>query len=211
MDAAVLLTFAAASLVLAAAPGPDILYVLAQSAQSGARAGLAVVVGLMIGCLIQTAAAAAGLAAVVAASPWLFWTIRLAGAAYLVYLAWGAWHAPVSVGQTQAERISLAVLLRRGRHQPQGADLLSGLFPAVCEQRSDGLADGLRNGTSWRCLYAVRLCGDGRLRAFCRGAFRYDSITSGSVCFEQSFGTHFPGAGCGGCSGAMTFPSSVEF
>ena len=87
---------------------------LAQSAQSGARAGLAVVVGLMIGCLIQTAAAAAGLAAVVAASPWLFWTIRLAGAAYLVYLAWGAWHAPVSVGQTQAERINLAVLLRRG-------------------------------------------------------------------------------------------------
>lgn len=114
MDAAVLLSFAAASLVLAAAPGPDILYVLAQSAQSGARAGLAVVVGLMIGCLIQTAAAAAGLAAVVAASPWLFWTIRFAGAAYLVYLAWGAWHAPVSVGQTQAERISLAVLLRRG-------------------------------------------------------------------------------------------------
>ena len=106
MDAAVLLSFAAASLVLAAAPGPDILYVLAQSAQSGARAGLAVVVGLMIGCLIQTA--------VVAASPWLFWTIRLAGVAYLVYLAWGAWHAPVSVGQTQAERISLAVLLRRG-------------------------------------------------------------------------------------------------
>ena len=92
MDAAVLLSFAAASLVLAAAPGPDILYVLAQSAQSGARAGLAVV----------------------AASPWLFWTIRLAGAAYLVYLAWGAWHAPVSVGQTQAERINLAVLLRRG-------------------------------------------------------------------------------------------------
>ena len=114
MDAAVLLSFAAASLVLAAAPGPDILYVLAQSAQSGARAGLAVVVGLMIGCLIQTAAAAAGLAAVVVASPWLFWTIRLAGAAYLVYLAWGAWHAPVSVGQTQAERINLAVLLRRG-------------------------------------------------------------------------------------------------
>jgi threonine/homoserine/homoserine lactone efflux protein len=113
MDAAVLLSFAAASLVLAAAPGPDILYVLAQSAQSGARAGLAVVVGLMIGCLIQTAAAAAGLA-VVAASPWLFLTIRLAGAAYLVYLAWGAWHAPVSVGQTQAERINLAVLLRRG-------------------------------------------------------------------------------------------------
>ena len=61
MDVAVLLSFAAASLVLAAAPGPDILYVLAQSAQSGARAGLTVVIGLMVGCLIQTAAAAAAL------------------------------------------------------------------------------------------------------------------------------------------------------
>lgn len=144
MDAAVLLTFAAASLVLAAAPGPDILYVLAQSAQSGARAGLAVVVGLMIGCLIQTAAAAAGLAAVVAASPWLFWTIRLAGAAYLVYLAWGAWHAPVSVGQTQAERISLAVLLRRGVimnvTNPKVQIFFLAFFPQFVEPGTEGVA-----------------------------------------------------------------------
>ena len=114
MDVAVLLSFAAASLVLAAAPGPDILYVLAQSAQSGARAGLTVVIGLMVGCLIQTAAAAAGLAAVVAASPWLFWTIRLAGAAYLLYLAWGAWHAPTSAQTARATVIDRSALLRRG-------------------------------------------------------------------------------------------------
>ena len=109
MDVAVLLSFAAASLVLAAAPGPDI-----QSAQSGARAGLTVVIGLMVGCLIQTAAAAAGLAAVVAASPWLFWTIRLAGAAYLLYLAWGAWHAPTSAQTARATVIDRSALLRRG-------------------------------------------------------------------------------------------------
>ena len=114
MDVAVLLSFTAASLVLAAAPGPDILYVLAQSAQSGARAGLTVVIGLMVGCLIQTAAAAAGLAAVVAASPWLFWTIRLAGAAYLLYLAWGAWHAPTSAQTARATVIDSSALLRRG-------------------------------------------------------------------------------------------------
>lgn len=103
MDVAVLLSFAAASLVLAAAPGPDILYVLAQSAQSGARAGLTVVIGLMVGCLIQTAA-----------SPWLFWTIRLAGAAYLLYLAWGAWHAPTSAQTARATVIDRSALLRRG-------------------------------------------------------------------------------------------------
>lgn len=114
MDPALLVSFAAASLVLAAAPGPDILFVLAQSAQAGARAGLAVVTGLMIGCLIQTAAAAAGLAAVVAASPVLFWAIRLAGAAYLLYLAWGAWRAPVSSSAAQASSLRQGALLRRG-------------------------------------------------------------------------------------------------
>lgn len=115
MDFAVLLSFAVTSLILAAAPGPDILFVLAQSAQAGAKAGLAVVVGLMIGCLIQTVAAAAGLAAVVAASPMLFWAIRLAGAAYLLYLAWGAWHAAVSEQSAAGvQAVSRMALLRRG-------------------------------------------------------------------------------------------------
>lgn len=114
MDYAVLVSFAVTSLVLAAAPGPDILFVLAQSAQSGARSGLAVVAGLMIGCLIQTAAAAAGLAAVVAASPVLFWAIRLAGAAYLLYLAWGAWNAPTASDSRTAQPLDYGALLKRG-------------------------------------------------------------------------------------------------
>lgn len=114
MDYAVLASFAVTSLVLAAAPGPDILFVLAQSAQSGARSGLAVVAGLMIGCLIQTAAAAAGLAAVVAASPVLFWAIRLAGAAYLLYLAWGAWNAPAASDSRTAQPLDYGALLKRG-------------------------------------------------------------------------------------------------
>ena len=114
MDFAILFSFVMTSLVLAAAPGPDILFVLAQSAQSGARAGLAIVGGLAIGCLIQTAAAAAGLAAVVAASPFLFLAIRLAGAAYLLYLAWGAWNAPVCSKAVQVTQVSRMSLLRRG-------------------------------------------------------------------------------------------------
>lgn len=114
MDFAVLFSFVMTSLVLAAAPGPDILFVLAQSAQSGARAGLAIVGGLAIGCLIQTAAAAAGLAAVVAASPFLFLAIRLAGAVYLLYLAWSAWNAPVCSKAVQVTQVSRMSLLRRG-------------------------------------------------------------------------------------------------
>ena len=186
MDVAVLLSFAAASLVLAAAPGPDILYVLAQSAQSGARAGLTVVIGLMVGCLIQTAAAAAGLAAVVAASPWLFWTIRLAGAAYLLYLAWGAWHAPTSAQTARATVIDRSALLRRGDHyecnESQGADFLFGFLSAVCNQRSDRLADGHGNGASWGDFYCLRICGHGWLRSFCWGVVGHDPFASGADC-----------------------------
>ena len=106
--------FVLTSLILAVAPGPDNLFVLVQSALYGARAGLAVVAGLLTGLVFQTIAAALGVAAVVAASPVLFWGIRLLGAAYLLYLAWGAWHAPADAGRTNVERLSPARLYRRG-------------------------------------------------------------------------------------------------
>ncbi|WP_337389867.1 LysE family transporter [Duodenibacillus massiliensis] len=90
--------FVVTSLILAVAPGPDNLFVLVQSAVYGARSGLAAVAGLVTGAALQTVAAAAGVAAVVAASDVLFWGIRILGALYLLYLAWGAWHAPHDAG-----------------------------------------------------------------------------------------------------------------
>lgn len=66
MTFSVWLTFLGASLLLSAAPGPDNLFVLAQSAVYGVRAGVTVVFGLMTGLVLQTFFAACGLAAVVA-------------------------------------------------------------------------------------------------------------------------------------------------
>lgn len=88
-------SFTVAAAVLAVAPGPDNLFVLLQSAMYGAKAGIFVTLGLCVGVLIQTLMAAFGVAAVVAASPTLLLIVQLAGAAYLLYLAWGAWSAPV--------------------------------------------------------------------------------------------------------------------
>ncbi len=88
-------SFTVAAAVLAVAPGPDNLFVLLQSAMYGAKAGIFVTLGLCVGVLIQTLMAAFGVAAVVAASPSLFLIVHLAGAAYLLYLALGAWRAPV--------------------------------------------------------------------------------------------------------------------
>ena len=98
MEPGVWSAFFAASLVLALAPGPDNLFVLVQSASLGARAGLWVVAGLLTGILMQTLAAALGVAAVVAASPTLFWALRFLVAAYLLYLAFVA----CSAGQAES-------------------------------------------------------------------------------------------------------------
>ena len=115
MTFSVWLTFLGASLLLSAAPGPDNLFVLAQSAVYGVRAGVTVVFGLMTGLVLQTFFAACGLAAVVAAVPALFMAIKLAGAAYLLYLAWGAWtHAADPVGTERAVELSPVQLWRRG-------------------------------------------------------------------------------------------------
>ncbi|MBQ4278540.1 MAG: LysE family translocator [Rikenellaceae bacterium] len=83
-----LLEFIATSSVLTLMPGPDILYVLAQSLVSGRRAGIAVALGLSSGLLVHTTAAALGLSLLIARSPTLFNIIKYAGIAYLLYMGW---------------------------------------------------------------------------------------------------------------------------
>jgi threonine/homoserine/homoserine lactone efflux protein len=94
------LTFFAASVLLALAPGPDNVFVLLHSAVHGRRAGMLVVLGLCTGLLFHTAAVALGLAAVFAASSTAFTVLKLCGAGYLLWLAWGAWQAPVGIADT---------------------------------------------------------------------------------------------------------------
>ncbi|MBK9347182.1 MAG: LysE family translocator [Burkholderiales bacterium] len=91
------LTFFGASVLLALAPGPDNVFVLLHAAAHGRRAGWLVVLGLCSGLLLHTAAVALGLAAVFAASNTAFTLLKLCGAAYLLWLAWGAWHAPAGL------------------------------------------------------------------------------------------------------------------
>ena len=111
-------SFTIAAAVLAVAPGPDNLFVLLQSAMYGAKAGIFVTLGLCVGVFIQTLLAAFGVAAVVAASPTLLMIIQFAGAAYLLYLAWGAWRAPVGsddkADASKYPRLTNFQLWRRG-------------------------------------------------------------------------------------------------
>jgi threonine/homoserine/homoserine lactone efflux protein len=78
--------FALASFLLNITPGNDMLYVASRSAAQGVRAGIVSSLGIMAGCLVHLAAAAAGLSVLLARSAMAFDIIKYIGAGYLVYL-----------------------------------------------------------------------------------------------------------------------------
>jgi threonine/homoserine/homoserine lactone efflux protein len=78
--------FALASVVLLLVPGPSVLYVVAQSAEHGRRAGLASVTGIHVGTVVHIVAATVGLSALIVASATAFTAVKLVGACYLVYV-----------------------------------------------------------------------------------------------------------------------------
>ncbi|MEM9132366.1 MAG: LysE family translocator [Actinomycetota bacterium] len=82
----ILLAFGAATLALLVLPGPAVLYIVTRSATQGRLAGLVSVAGIHVGTLVHIAAAMVGLSALLAASATAFTAVKLAGAAYLVWL-----------------------------------------------------------------------------------------------------------------------------
>jgi threonine/homoserine/homoserine lactone efflux protein len=107
--------FLAVAVLLALAPGPDNIFVLTQAAINGRVAGLLVTFGLCTGLIVHTAAVAFGVAALFKASAVAFNVVKLAGAAYLVYLAWGAFRAGAEkIPANGAKALSLKGLYVRG-------------------------------------------------------------------------------------------------
>lgn len=82
-----LISFMLATLALAVSPGPDNIFVLTQSIVNGKKFGLATVYGLMTGCIIHTTLIAFGVSEIIKRNENLFFTIKLFGAGYLLYLA----------------------------------------------------------------------------------------------------------------------------
>ena len=89
-DLPTLLAFAAAGIVLTLTPGPDMALFLGKTIGQGRAAGFAAFFGATTGIVIHTALAAFGLSALLAASETAFGVLKVAGALYLLWLAWGA-------------------------------------------------------------------------------------------------------------------------
>jgi len=107
--------FVLSSLTLALVPGPDNIFVLTQSITKGARAGIAVTLGLMTGLIVHTTAVALGVAAIFQTSQIAFDLFKYLGAAYLLYLGYLSFRDSSSVDlHTQRNPLSLIQLYRRG-------------------------------------------------------------------------------------------------
>ena len=98
-----MLAFFIAALVVAVAPGPDNLFVLAQSATHGAKAGFCVICGLCTGIVIQVTLLVLGVSALIAASPKAFFVMQCLGATYLLYLAYKSFQVRSGVILSEAQ------------------------------------------------------------------------------------------------------------
>lgn len=79
-------SFVIAVLVFLAIPGPGLLGILAATGKSGVRAGLAAIMGTMMGDWVHMLMAGVGVAALLQANPAVFKGIQYIGAAYLIYI-----------------------------------------------------------------------------------------------------------------------------
>lgn len=114
MDTYQIISFLAASILLTLLPGPDILFVVAQSITSGWRSGVAVAVGLCSGLVIHTSAVALGVATLLVKLPMALTGVKVFGAAYLLYLAYQSW-GEAGLTLAQSERgVSYPKLVKTG-------------------------------------------------------------------------------------------------
>jgi threonine/homoserine/homoserine lactone efflux protein len=109
--------FTVASLALIALPGQDMILVMSRSIAQGVRAGVVTAAGVSVGLVGHTVLATLGLGVILRTSEWLFLALKLAGAAYLLYLG---------VGLLRTRRGSLTMAATASR--PLGRLFLDGAF-----------------------------------------------------------------------------------
>ena len=78
--------FIATAVLLVITPGQDTFFILGRSLSGGRSAGIAAALGISAGSVLHTFAAALGLSALLATSPYAFMAVKFAGAAYLIYI-----------------------------------------------------------------------------------------------------------------------------
>jgi threonine/homoserine/homoserine lactone efflux protein len=116
MDLSSLLIFAGALFVAAASPGPGIAAIVARVLGRGTNGAITFTAGVALGDVVWLTVAILGLAVVAQTFHAAFLAIKYAGAAYLLYLAWKFWTAPVAAHEVEPDtsRVSRVRLFLAG-------------------------------------------------------------------------------------------------
>ena len=172
--------FLVSGILLNLTPGQDTMFILGRSLTGGVRAGVAAALGILVGSIGHTLLAALGLSAILATSSLAFTTVKLAGAAYLIYLglrlvmtrAPGP-EAPPSAAEEGAPRSAFMQGIVTNLLNPKVALFFLALLPQFIDPASEHktlafLALGatfITTGLLWCLVLAVAA---GRLQGFFR-------------------------------------------
>jgi threonine/homoserine/homoserine lactone efflux protein len=159
ISTAALFGIAAVALGLVLTPGPNMIYLVSRSIAQGRRAGMVSLLGVATGFVVYLVAAVAGLTAVFALVPEIYTALKLAGAAYLLYLAWQAVRpggnspfAPRPLPVDSARRL-YAMGLVTNLLNPKIAILYVSLLPQFIDpSRGDVAVQSFALGTTQICI-----------------------------------------------------------
>ena len=118
MESSTFIYFLTASVLLTLAPGPDILYLLTKSLSDGAKAGIILACGLVSGIVFHTTLVMVGVATSIKSSTTAILLLKIFGAAYLLFLAFGAFKSAhsgrkISLARTDS-KVAAKALYKRG-------------------------------------------------------------------------------------------------
>jgi threonine/homoserine/homoserine lactone efflux protein len=159
-----LLAFVGVAVVVIVTPGQDTALTIRNTIAGGRTAGVRTAAGVLCGQAVWALAAAIGLAALLVASEPAFVALKLAGAAYLVFLGgqalWAAVrrtaHTPVVAAAPRARELRQGMLSDLGN--PKMAAFFSSLLPQFADSFAGLMAHGLlfcAMSFVWLCAYAT--------------------------------------------------------
>lgn len=169
-----LIVFVVATAALAFTPGPNMALMVSRAISNGRAAGVAVLAGAELGFFVHLTATAFGLTALLLAVPAVYGVLRVAGAAYLLYIAFRIVRSGVITGPERSEPAPMGQLLRAGflsnALNPKTAAFYLAIFPQFVDPHHDVLAQifllGAVHIAVSTCCNLVYIAMAGRLYGF---------------------------------------------
>jgi homoserine/homoserine lactone efflux protein len=177
MSVELYLAYLAACIVVVIVPGPTVTLVVANSLTHGTRAGLVNVAGTQAGLALMIAVVVVGLASIIATMSWWFDWVRLAGAAYLIWLGWKLIRSNSALGATRASTVPRGGFFLQGflviLSNPKALLFFGAFIPQFVNPSTDYVSQVVLLGGAFMAVatlfdgtYAVLA---GRARAFMSG------------------------------------------